>query len=259
MKFLRHVVFILLMLPAALSHAQNIDYNKIILPEKVVPNNFEERLIQLAWKNHPSNKMVQDNVFVAEKEKRLAKWRWLDDIYANGNLNEFTLKKQATDDGTTGTGTLNQNLFYPRYNIGLRLSLGTFFNIPVQTKIASGKLSYAEHEVDQKKLTVREEILGNVAKLKQYYKFIKLRKQIREDFFTMYKDAEKKFSTGEITIERYRTALQAYYDQSEQVVEAQTNFDGIRYALESLIGVELTEVEGYREFTTRLDNELKSE
>src|SRR6185295_14317900 len=106
---------------------------------------------------------------------------------------------------------------------------------------------------NQKKLTVREDVLGNVEKLKQFYKFIKIREQIKEDFRTMYKDAEKKFSTGDINIERYRAAVQAYYDQTEQVVEAQTNFNGVRITLEGLVGVQLQDIEGYQEFISRLD------
>ena len=33
--------------------AQNVDYNKIILPEGSQGSEFEERLVQLAWRNHP--------------------------------------------------------------------------------------------------------------------------------------------------------------------------------------------------------------
>lgn len=234
--------------------AQSIDYNKIVLPEKVIPNNFEERLIQLAWKNHPANKMVLQNVDIAHREKNQARFKWLDDIYAAGNLNEYTLKKQETVPGTLPT-----NIFFPRYNFGIRFSLGTFFNIPGQVKIADGKLINAEYAVDEKKLLLREEILGDVEKLKQFYKFVKLRRQIKEDFFTMYKDAEKRFSTGEMKIEGFRAAVQSYYNQAESVVEAQANFNGVKINLEALVGVELSDVEGYSDFISKLDAELKLE
>lgn len=246
MKLLRVLTF-LAFLPLA-AQAQSIDYNKIILPDRVVPNNFEERLVQLAWKNHPSNRVVDQNVEIAQKEKSVARWRWLDDIYANGNLNEYTLHPNTT--GLT-------NVYYPRYNFGVRVTLGSFVNIPLQVSAANGRLINSVHLVNQKKLSVREEVLGNVERLKQFYKFIKIREQIKEDFRTMYKDAEKKFSTGDINIERYRAAVQAYYDQSEQVVEAQTNYNGVKIALEALVGLQLTDIEGYQEFISRLDAEVK--
>jgi len=241
-RFLTLVTF----LPLAVQ-AQSIDYNKIILPDRVMPNNFEERLVQLAWKNHPSNRVVEQNVDIAQKEKAVARWRWLDDIYANGNINEYTLHPIV---GAT-------NVYYPRYNFGVRVTLGSFVNIPLQVSAANGRLTNSMLLVNQKKLTVREDVLGNVERLKQYYKFIKIREQIKEDFRTMYKDAEKKFSTGDINIERYRAAVQAYYDQSEQVVEAQTNYNGVKITLEALVGVQLTDIEGYQEFIKRLDAEGK--
>jgi outer membrane protein TolC len=245
MKIIR-LLTLLAFLPLVAT-SQSIDYNKIILPDRVAPKNFEERLVQLAWKNHPSNRVVEQNIEIAQKEKSLARWRFLDDIYANGNINEYTLHPQP--DAT--------NIYFPRYNFGVRVTLGSFVNIPLQVSAANNRLNNSMLLENQKKLTVREDVLGNVEKLKQFYKFIKIREQIKEDFRTMYKDAEKKFSTGDINIERYRAAVQAYYDQTEQVVEAQTNFNGVKITLEGMVGVLLTDVEGYQAFISRLDAEIK--
>lgn len=228
--------------------AQNIDYNKIVLPDKVIPSSFEERLVQLAWKNHPSNIIASQNVQIAGKEKKLAQWKWLDDIYANGNLNEYTINP-APD--------APSNVFFPRYNFGIRISLGTFVTTPLHSKIASDQVVNSENQVNERKLIVREEILSNVEKMKQYYKFMKLREQIKEDFLVMYKDSEKKFSTGEIDIEKYRMAVQGYYGQAEKVVEAQANFYNSKITLEALVGIDLTDIEGYQQFIQKLDSEIR--
>src|SRR6267142_2066693 len=116
MKLLRILTF--LALPMTVP-AQSIDYNKIVLPDRIVPNSFEERLVQLAWKNHPSNRVVDQNVEIAHKEKVVARWQWLDNIYANGNLNEYTLHPNP--------GAIN--VYYPRYNFGVRVTLGNFVTI----------------------------------------------------------------------------------------------------------------------------------
>src|SRR5258705_770156 len=163
-KMKLHRFLPVLILPLAVE-AQSIDYNKIILPDRVVTKNFEDRLVQLAWKNHPSNRVVDQNVDIAQKEKAVARWRWLDDIYATGNLNEYTLHPRPDAN----------NIYYPRYNFGIRVTLGSFVAIPLQTSAANGRLLNAEQLVNQKKLSVREDVLGNVERLKQYYKFIKIR------------------------------------------------------------------------------------
>ncbi len=242
MKFLR-----LLALLPFFAHAQVVDFNKVILPDNVTPPEFEERLVQLAWKNHPSNKTVLKEVEIASKERQLARWRWLDDIYANGNLNEYTLHPRTSD------GTANTNVFFPRYNFGIRFSLGTFVTTPLQSRIANDNLANSQLAVNEKKLAVREQVLTGIERLKQYYKFIRIREQIYEDFRTMYLASEKKFETGEVSMDQYRAAAQAYADQKESVAEAQGNFNAARIALEALIGVSITEVKGYPEFIAALE------
>jgi len=246
MKAFHSILFVFVI--ACSLHAQNIDYNKIILPDNVAPATFEERLVQLAWKNHPSNRTKQQNVKIAQSEKQLAQWKWLDDIYATGNLNEYTINPSPNGP---------DNIFFPRYNFGIRFSLGTFVNTPVHTKIAYTKILNAENDVNEQKLAVREAVLSNFEKMKQYYKSLKLREQIMEDYLTMYKDSEKKFSTGEIDIEKYRMAVQSYYGQAEKVVDAESSFNSAKITLDAIIGLDLSELEGYKEFLQLLDSEIR--
>ncbi len=247
MRLLIFIGLVIFFMPSIVI-SQNIDYNRVILPDNVEAASFEEQLIRLAWKNHPSNKIVIQNVSISTKEKKMAQWKWLDDIYANGNLNEYTLN--PAPDGSS-------NVFFPRYNFGIRFSLGTFITTPLSAKVASEKVSNAENVVNERKLLVRESVLMNCEKLKQYYKNLRLREQIKEDFLVMYKDAEKKFSTGEVDIEKYRQAIQGYYGQAEKVVEAESTFNSAIIALEAYIGVPLTEIEGYQEFIRKLDVEMR--
>lgn len=246
MKIVQPLFYILL--TASSLHAQNIDYNKIILPDKVTPSTFEEKLVQLAWRNHPSNKTALQNVEIAQSEKKISQWKWLDDIYATGNLNEYTINSSTSTP---------DNVYYPRYNFGIRFSLGTFVSTPLHTKIASSRIINAVNDVNEQKLGIREAVLANFEKLKQYYKSLKLREQIMEDYLTMYKDSEKKFSTGEIDIEKYRMAVQAYYGQAEKVVEAQSSFNSAKITLDALIGLDISELEGYKEFLQQLDSEIR--
>lgn len=232
----------------SVAYGQSVDFNKVILPENVTASSFEEKLVQLAWRNHPTNKIAIKNVEIAAKERNLARWKWLDDIYATGNLNEYTINP-APDAPT--------NMFFPRYNFGIRISLGTFVSTPIRSRIESDNIVNSEHEVNERKLIVREQVLAGLEKLKQYYKFMKLREQIKEDFLTMYKDAEKKFSLGEVDIEKYRSSVQSYYNQAEEVVEAQTNYNSAKIALEALVGVSIVEIDGYPQFLQKLDTEIK--
>src|SRR5699024_1037153 len=97
------------------AHAQQVDYDRIIPPTYLPELAFQEKLVFLAWQNHPSNQALHHEYKIAEKNKVKANWAWLDIFTASYNLNEFTIN--PTEE------TRDRALFYPRYNFGARLDL----------------------------------------------------------------------------------------------------------------------------------------
>ena len=57
-----------------LLNAQSVDYNKIIVTEQISAISFEEKLVQLAWQNHPSNKVAAQRVEQAQSQRAKAQW-----------------------------------------------------------------------------------------------------------------------------------------------------------------------------------------
>ncbi|WP_276373826.1 TolC family protein [Chryseolinea sp. H1M3-3] len=241
----RPELYLFLLLPF-FSVAQSVDYNKIIVPDQVASVSFEERLVQLAWKNHPTNKVATQKVEMAQALKAKASWAWLDHFFVQANVNEFTGNTEVDGWGRA---------FYPKYNVGVKLPIGTFIHTPLNAHAAKDQVLINEFEVNAKKLAVRRDVLQSVEKLRERFKVIKLREQIKEDYLLMFQDAEKKFKEGKITLEFYRGTIQAYTLQEEEIIQAQSLFNQERLALEELVGVELKDVEGYLEFTNRLTRE----
>ncbi len=135
--------------------------------------------------------------------------------------------------------------------------LGAFVHTPLNSTAAKGQVLINEFEVNAKKLEVRRDVLQAIEKLRERFKIIKLRERIKEDYLLMFQDAEKKFKEGKITLEFYRGTIQAYSVQEEEIIQAQSLFNQERLALEELVGVELKDVEGYMEFTSRLTRETQ--
>src|SRR5688572_12211951 len=117
------VLFLVLTTPLL---GQNVDYNKIILPEGSQASEFEEKLVQLAWRNHPSNEALRREVNIASYDVRIANASWLENVRITANVNEFTLNKASDPFGRAA--------FYPRYNIGASITLGTFLVTPYTIK-----------------------------------------------------------------------------------------------------------------------------
>ena len=147
--------------------------------------------------------------------------------------------------------------FYPQYNVGVKLPIGTFVHTPLNAHAASDQVAINEFEVNAKKLQVRRDVLIAIEKLRERFKIIRLRERIKEDYLLIFQDAEKKFKEGKITLEFYRGTLQAYTLQEEEIIQATSLFNQERLGLEELIGVELKDVEGYVEFTNRLTREAQ--
>ena len=241
---------VLLLLSGSLTgFSQSVDYNRIILPSGVNSVSFEEKLVQLAWANHPTNRISQINVNMFRREKSIAAWSWLDNATATFNVNQFTLDPSTDVLGRAG--------FLPRYNLSLRLSLGTFVNTPLQTKVANDRILISQQQVNELKLGVRRDVLSNVEMLKERYKIYRLRDRLKEDFLILFKDAEKKFSNGEIKIDQYQLASQAYNARAESVISALSMFNQSKIQLEAIIGVKIDEVEGYTDFINLLETEIQ--
>ncbi len=102
---MKKIVLYLFVLIPVCSLAQSVDYNKIIVPDQVPSISFEERLVQLAWKNHPTNKAAMQKVEVAQAIKAKASWAWLDNFFVQANVNEFTGNTRAR---CMGSGILSQ-------------------------------------------------------------------------------------------------------------------------------------------------------
>ena len=245
---MKRLPLLILVLASFAVKAQSIDYNKIIVTEQLSSISFEERLVQLAWRNHPSNKVVTQKVEMAETMRSKARWSWLDNVYLEGNYNEFTGKDEIDPIARS---------FYPRYNIGVRLPLSTFVQAPLSSQAANDQVLINEYNVNEKKLETRQNVLLAVERLKEKFKIIKLRERIQEDYFLMFQSTEKKFKAGEITLETYRTTSQAYYTKEEEIIQARSSFNQERIALEAMIGVELKDVDGYVQFIDKLTTETQ--
>jgi outer membrane protein TolC len=227
------VLFIIISAPAL---AQNIDYNKIILPESSQSSEFEEKLVQLAWRNHPANEAVRREVNIAGYEVKQSNTAWLDNIRVSGNLNQFNI-----DPGADALSNFRSQ-FYPLYNFGVSVSLGTFFNIPYTIKKNREALIISQAHVNEQKLLVRNTVLKLYNEYLMRERVYKLQAQTLLDNETAHKLAEQRFKRGEITFETYSTSLASYNQIMIDQLGAERDYKNAKLDLEQWIGMRLEDV-----------------
>lgn len=229
---MKKIVFLMLISSPLL--AQNVDYNKVIFPESSQPSEFEERLVQLAWRNHPGNEAVRREVDIAAYNVKQSNTAWLDNVRITGNLNEFTLNKAADPYGRAA--------FFPKYNIGASITLGTFFNVPYDIKRNKEALIIAQSNVNAQKLAVRNAVLKLYNEYVMREKIYKLQSQALLDNETSHKLAEQRFKRGEITFETYSVSLASYNEGVSAHLQAERDFKNTKLDLEQWIGMRLEDV-----------------
>lgn len=225
------IFFLLISLPL---FGQNIDYNKIILPESSQSSEFEEKLVQLAWRNHPSNEVLRREVKIAEYNVKQSNVSWLENIRISGNVNEFTINKQADLYGRAD--------FFPLYNIGASISLGAFITIPYNIKKNREALVITTENVNAQKLEVRNEVLKLYNEYLMRERIYKLQSQALLDNETSHKLAEQRFRRGEITFETYALSLTGYNNIMVTQLQSERDYKNAKLDLEQWIGMRLEDV-----------------
>lgn len=225
---------ILLILITSPVFGQNVDYNKIIPPPGSQSTSFEEKLVQLAWSNHPTNEAYRREVNIAEYNVKQSNVAWLDNIRVTGNLNEFTINKAADPFGRAA--------FFPKYNISASVTLGTFFNIPYNIRKNREVLTISQANVNAQKLTVRNTVLKLYNEYLMLERIFKVQSQALLDNETSHKLAEQRFRRGEIDFETYSVSLTSYNDVMVTQLQAERDYKNAKLDLEQWIGIRLEDV-----------------
>ena len=224
------IIFYLVILHT-FSYSQQVDYNKIIIPEDITVDDFSERLVQLAWKNHPANKMVIRDREIAQISLTQQKWSWLNQISATGNLNEFTVNPDP-----------GNNILFPRYNFGVSVPLGIFLNTPTNTKIARNELEKADLAIKQQKLILRNQVLKAYQNYLMYEQIYRLKSDLTEDEYANFLTVEEKFQDGSVSLEDYKMASKVYVSEMEAQIMAKNQLENAKLEIELLIGINLEEI-----------------
>jgi outer membrane protein TolC len=230
---MKTLVFVLIFVSTA-AVCQNVDYNKIILPSGAQTSDFAEKLVQLAWRNHPTNEVFRREVNVAEYETKKSAAQWADAIHVQGNVNQFVLNP--------GSDVFSRAPFYPKYNVHADVSLSWLFTIPYNTKQSRERTVIAQAQVNAQKLLVRNSVLKAYNEYLMREKVYKIQTQLAMDNETSHKLVEQKFKNGEITFETYSASLTTFSTTTLAQLESERDFKNAKLDLEQLIGARLEDV-----------------
>lgn len=230
-------IFIILGLifTACIAFSQTVDYNKIILPENANNIEFEEKLVQLAWRNHPSNQVLYNNLSAAQYETKIASAEWLNVIRLSGNINEFNINSDPNNPN-------DRSQFYPRYNIGAIIPLGIFVSTPNQVKRGREMEQVALHNINNQKLAMRAQVLRLYNAYLMNKEIFNIRSQELEEASANFLLLQQKFEKGEEQYDKYVQGLSTFNRTKIDRAEAQADYLNSKLSLEEMIGLKLEDV-----------------
>lgn len=149
------------------------------------------------------------------------------------NNGKPTVRSQTST--TTGAGT--DNVFFPRYNVGINLNLGTILTQKGKNSIRQREVLITEDRLNQQKLAIRAETLVRYEQLLAAYEIYKTRVQVEQDAKSNYILIGTLYKTDEKTFVDYNEASSTYQTAVEARIKADTEKRVALYRLEEIIGV----------------------
>lgn len=192
---------------------------------------FARKLVELAWENDPHSKAVRQNVILAEYDVKLSKMEWLNTVTVSGNLNEFNIDPS--------NDVNDRSSFYPKYNVGARISLGMFFTIPYTTQKNRQQMLISETMVEERKVALEAEVLRRYNDYLMYEKMYRLKAEMVMDAENKFQVSEEKFRSGEIPFEEYSNMRSGVNTAQLSLYETEAAYENAKVSLEELIGVKL--------------------
>ena len=191
-----------------------------------------EALVAMALQG-PQIKYAEDMAEASKYNLKRSKTLWMNNISAQGNLNEFTINEGST------YNALKQNTIYPRYNFGVVIPLGIFINSPKQVKIDANQYLAAQDQVNIEKNRLRTQVLT----LYQDYLMNKNLKELQipviSNYEIVYLKTEEKFKNGQVSLETFNNASNFYNTALIREANYEREMAVAKSSLEVLIGMDL--------------------
>jgi len=211
--------------------------------------NLGEKLVSLAWENNPDNRVTIDQ---AEADRYLwnaKKYSWLNTITIYANYNEYNFKgyNGAPASGfnglpITGLNSSGQLPYYPRYNFGIILPLGTFFTIPKQIKASRSIFQRSFDQVNSQKLEIRDRVLNKFQDYIQLNREYKSYFRSSEDSRINYLSKEKAFKSGNASYSDYSNSKELYIHELVNLLKKKKDLFVAKNDLERLVGSPIADI-----------------
>jgi outer membrane protein TolC len=207
----------------------------------------EDKLVLVAWINSPEAKRLTLLHEATDRRISLARWNWLQNIVAQGNLNEITLNRTLDElRGQTNSDPTNplNNLLFPRYNFGVQLPLDIFNRQRNTVQLARNEQAVAAENLNIYKRELRVQVLTLYQNYLAQRRLLQAQNEAVIDAETQLQGITDQFRKGEREVADLNEAKVNLNNAKLRVITAERDLQVARIELEGLLGVGLERVLG---------------
>jgi outer membrane protein TolC len=199
-----------------------------------MPDRFEDFLLQLAWQNTPSNRVLEFNQNIAAENTKIAKMGWTRAFGFNFGFNQNA-------DENDPTMPVPDAILFPRVSIGASLNLNPLLTTSYQVRAAKETEKIAEAELYQGQVDIKETIYLLYEDYVLAKDVLKVRVKTEEDAKATFELIKELFKNSEVTFEDYNSAYTSYHQSVEAKLEAASKVRVAKINIEKWIGVSFDE------------------
>ena len=221
------------------AEAQTVNYDKVVLPVETRPPTFEDLLVQLAWQNSAANRVLELEKDIVEKEARLNRLKWTENVQAGFNLNEVSYYNIVNPDEENFVA-------FPLYTLNASVSLNTLLTQETRKEIGKLKVLQADADINQAKLDIRLAVLSAYADYLAAVETLKNRTNATEELRATHRMSAQLFKEDKINYEEFTNIGTSYFNSREQAIRAEAVLTIAIRELEGLIGIDWEMAETFR-------------
>jgi len=144
---MKTVTLLFVFFSCIIASAQEVDYTQVIPTDSAQGLSFEEKLVRLAWKNYPQNKIWEYRSVQAAEQVKQSQLGWLKPVslqlyYGEPHINP---NFEAT--------------FFPRYNLGVNVNIGEILSTPSRIREKEQAMNIAQANLHTQNNLIRQEVI----------------------------------------------------------------------------------------------------
>ena len=216
--------------------AQTIDFDRVVPPLEANPQDLADYLVQQAWANAPTRRILETKIVNSEQETKLARRSWMEQVGFNVNVASQQQEFEFIGNRWQAPGT----------NFGTSLNLGGLVNNKTKTRLAENEALIAKAELEEQLPLLREEVMMTLETIETARELLRIRRRAEVDSETNNNLVKSLYEQGKAQFQDVAQASEVYYQSVAATAVAKSNLEMAQITLRRLTGLTQEQIEEAR-------------